>query len=71
MSEIFEENQTFLQSNVEKLSGFLETEVHKLCDKERSSQIKTVVDFCQQASKLMIKTVQEGKEKNKWNFRSI
>ena len=70
-SEIFEDNQRFLKSNIEKLSEFFEKEVHMLCDDRKSCKMKTVVDFCQKASNQMIETVQEGKQENKWIFRNI
>ena len=71
MSEMFEENQAFLHSNVEKLSAFLEREVHLLSDRQKRIDMNNLVAVCENFSKQLIEMVQEGKLKKKWNFRNI
>ena len=71
MSEMFEDNQAFLHSNVEKLSAFLEREVHMLSNNKKRRDMKNVVDVCEKFSKQLIEVVQKEKLKQKWNFRNF
>ena len=71
MAQMFEQNQTFLQSSTENLSHFLENEVHLLSDKNKNKKVWDTVNFCQRHCDQLIEHVREGKEKNKWNFRNI
>ena len=61
---LFEDCQKYLQSKVERLSEFLEREVHTLVDKNKFRELDFIVKFCKEQSAKTIDCVKE----NKWEF---
>ena len=68
---VFEHNQGHLQGNVERLSAFLEREVHMLNDNKTTQAIGAAVDFCQNTSKQLIDHVKEQKTANAWVYHEF
>ena len=71
MAQMFEDNLTFLQSSTEKLSHFLENEIHLLSIKKKKLDVQHTVAFCQKHSDQLLQNVQEGIQNDKWAFREI
>ena len=64
---LFEDCQKYLQSKVERLSEFLEREVHTLVDKNKFRELDFIVKFCKEQSAKTIDCVKE----NKWEFLDL
>ena len=71
MATCFKLTQAYLQSNVERLSQFLERDVHKLSDPEKCWDVEHVISFCHQCSRNMLQTVRDGMRENTWSFRDV
>ena len=71
MSKIFNDNLTLLQMLIDQLSVILVKETHRLYNQKKTSEIKNVTHLCENTSKQLIETVQEGKKENKWIIRNI
>ena len=61
---MFKENLGYLQSSVQKLSEFLEKDVHKLSDDEKSREMEGIVDFCDSRRKNILEYIKEHQFKN-------
>ena len=62
---IFEGIQGHLRCKVERLSAFLEREVHTLNENNASNELQAVVEFCEKFLKQLIEYVKEQRQKKK------
>lgn len=69
-SEIFEDNQQYLETSTEELSGFLEKESEEW-QPEFKERIINLQKYCKDRRKELIKHVMEGYEKEWWKFVSV
>ena len=65
--EHFEDCQKYLQSKVERLSEFLEREVHTLVERENFQRLSSIVKFCREQSAKTVGIVRE----NEWEFLDL
>ena len=69
--DIFESNQGTLQNKVERLSAFLEREVHKLNDYRTMKEMEATVRFCEDLSKQLVDYVKEQRNMNTWQYINV
>lgn len=68
-AEIFESNQKDLEMAAEELSGYLEGELRQDAH-EMKRQVQDKARYCEQRFRVMLEHVQEGRERNAWEYRS-
>lgn len=68
--EIFEENQSDLESAVERLSGFLETEMNEDNIINLKQNIQDSYKYCEQRCKVLMDHIREAEEQNLWQMNA-
>lgn len=66
--EIFEDNQSDLESAVERLSGFLEAEITNENVVELKKNIQDSYKYCEQRCNVLMEHIREGEEKSLWQM---